>query len=58
MLAIDLQKQEAVDFDTKATEQISFTGNLCGEVFYYWKSERKHLSQGILKVYQFYFVLI
>ena len=28
MIAIDLSKQEELDFDPKATQQISFTGNL------------------------------
>ena len=28
MIAIDLSKQQALDADSKATQQINFTGNL------------------------------
>ena len=30
MIAIDLNKQQALDADPKAIQQINFTGNLCG----------------------------
>ena len=30
MIAIDLSKQQALDVDPKATQQINFTGNLSG----------------------------
>ena len=45
MIAIDLSKQQALDADSKATQQINFTGNLDrtgNNVFHYWRSERNH----------------
>ena len=51
MIAIELSKQQALDADPKAVQQISFTGNLnLGEnvnvntifFFHYWRKERNH----------------
>ena len=52
MIEIDLSKQQALEADPKAIQQIDLTGNLdwgAGiNVFYYWRSEKKVLdfSQG------------
>ena len=45
MTEIDLSKQQALEADPKAIQQIDLTGNLdwgAGiNVFYYWRSEKK-----------------
>ena len=51
MIAIDLSKQQALDADPEAIEQISFTANLDREgnsIFYFWTAFG--FSQGTLKV--------
>ena len=66
MIAIYLSKQKAFDADTKAIQQINFTGNLDGvgnaTFFCYWSVEEGKVildfSQGNVKVFQIYFVLI
>ena len=57
MIAVDLNKQKALDFDPKAIQQINFTGNLdrAGNTrFYFILEEAKETvldsSQGIVKV--------
>ena len=57
MIAVDLSKQKALDFDPKAIQQIHFTGNLHGAVntrVYFILEEAKEtvldFSQGIVKV--------
>ena len=48
MIAIDLSKQQALDADPKARQQINFTGNLARErnahnVFHYSRSKRNKI---------------
>ena len=57
MIAVDLSKQKALDFDPKATQKINFTGNLdrTGNTkVYFILEEAKEtvldFSQGIVKV--------
>ena len=57
LIAVDLSKQEALDFDPKAIQQINFTGNLdrAGNTrVYFILEEAKEtvldFSQGIVKV--------
>ena len=57
MIAVDLSKQEALDFDLKAIQQINFTGNLdrAGNTRVYFileevKETVLDFSQGIVKV--------
>ena len=57
MIAVDLSKQRALDFDSKAIQQINFTGNLdrAGNTrVYFILEEAKEtvldFSQGIVKV--------
>ena len=47
--AIDLGKQQTLDADLKAIQQINFTGNLAwrskctyNNIFHYWRSKRNH----------------
>ena len=47
MIAINLSKQQALDADPKAIQQISFTANLdwagnTANLFHYWRSKRNH----------------
>ena len=68
MIAIDLRKQQALDADPKAIEQINFTGNLSQDedvnntAMFFIIEEAKEttldFSEGTIKVLQFYFVLI
>ena len=68
MIAIDLHKQQALDADPKAIEQINFTGNLSQDedvnntAMFFIIEEAKEttldFSEGTIKVLQFYFVLI
>ena len=62
MIAIDLSKQQAVDADPKAIQQINFTGNLAREVnanttLFFIIEEAKepilHFLQRTLEVFQF-----
>ena len=57
MIAIDLSKQQVVDFDPKAMQQINFTGNLDqeegGTIFFFVEEGKETIldfSQGDLKV--------
>ena len=65
MIAIDLNKQQALDADPKAMQQINFTGNLSGNnnilMFLIIEETKKNILdfwQWTVKVLQFYFVLI
>ena len=65
MIAIDLRKQQALDADAKAKQQISFTGNLerdSDETMFFIIEEAKEtvfdFSQGTIKVLWIYFTLI
>ena len=42
LVVIDLSKQQKLDADPKAMQQISFTRNLkkCKTIFHYWRTER------------------
>ena len=62
MIAIDLSKQQTVDADPKAIQQINFTGNLAREVnanttLFFIIEEAKepilYFLQGTLEVFQF-----
>ena len=59
MIAIDLSKQQALDADPKATQQINFSGNLAGDpianttMFFIIKEAKETVldfSQGTVKV--------
>ena len=59
MIALDLSKQQALDTDPKAVQQITFTGNLAGEgnansTMFFTKEEAKEsildFSEGTAKV--------
>ena len=65
MIAIDLSKQQALDVDPKAIQQINFTGNLeqdNGAIVFFIVEEAKEtflgFSQRTVKVLLLYFVLI
>ena len=65
MMAIDLSKQETPDADLKAIQQINLIGNLDREadatmlfIIEELKETILDFSQGTVKVFQFYFVLI
>ena len=65
MIAIDLSKQQALDVDPKAIQQINFTGNLEQDnsaiMFFIIEEAKKTVSyflQVTVKVLQFYFALI
>ena len=65
MIAIDLNKQQALDADPKAMQQINFTGNLSGNnnilMFLIIEETKKNILdfwQWTVKVLQFSFVLI
>ena len=65
MIAIDLSKQQALNTDPKAIQQINFTGSLDraeGATMFFIIEEAKEIildfPQGTVKVLQFYFVLI
>ena len=47
IIAIDLSKQQALDADPRAMQQISFTWNLDQRkynVFHYWRSKRNYFE--------------
>ena len=57
MIAVDLSKQKALDFDSKAIQQINFTGNLdragTTRVYFILEEAKETVSdfpQGIVKV--------
>ena len=67
MIAIDFSKQQALDADRKAIQQIIFRGNLARDIIpnttmFFITEEAKEMvldtSQGTVRVFQFYFVLI
>ena len=65
LIAIDLSKQQKLDADPKAIQQINFTGNLDraeGSTMFFIIEEAKEtvldFSKGTVKVLWFYFVLI
>ena len=65
MIAINLSKQQALDADPKAIQQINFIENLDREgnttIFFIIEEVKKTIldfSQGTVKVLKFYFVLI
>ena len=65
MIAIDLNKQQALDPDPKAMQKINFTVNLSGNnnilIFLIIEETKENIldfSQWTVKVLQFYFVLI
>ena len=60
MISIDLSKQQVLDDDPNAIQQISFTGNLeIQSTTYFINEEAKEtvldFSQKKIKVFQFYF---
>ena len=64
MIAIDLSKQQALDANSEAIQQINFTGNLdrvAGTTMFFIIEEAKEtildFSQGTVKVLQFHFLL-
>ena len=57
MIAVDLSKQKALDFDPKTIQQINFTGNLdiagTTRVYFIFEEAKETVldfSQGIVKV--------
>ena len=47
LIETDLSKQQALDGDPKAIQQVNFTGDLeraGNSVFQYWKSKRNHFG--------------
>ena len=55
MIAVDLSKQQALDFDPKAIQQINFTANLdrAGNMFFTVEEAKETVldfSQGTVKV--------
>ena len=64
-MVIDLSKQQALDANPKAIQQINFTGNLSGNdnrlIFFIIEDAEEtilNFSQRTVKVIQFYFVLM
>ena len=60
MIAIDVSKQQALDADPKAIQQINFTGDLEQQDTIFFNIEEAKetvldFSQGIVKVSYFYF---
>ena len=65
MIAISLSKQQALDADPKAIQQINFTGNLeqdnGGTIFSIMEEAKEtvfNFTQGTVKVLWLYFILI
>ena len=65
MIAISLSKQQALDDDPKAIQQINFTGNLeqdnDGTIFSITEEAKEtvfNFTQGTVKVLWLYFILI
>ena len=65
MIAINLSKQQALDADPKAIQQINFIENLDREgnttIFFIIEEVKETIldfSQGTVKVLKFYFILI
>ena len=60
MIAIDLSKQQALDADPKAIEQVNFTGNLENHAAIFFvieegKEKVLGFSEGTVKFYNFIF---
>ena len=54
MIAIDLNKQQALDSDPKAIQQIHFTGNVENKLFFIIDQAKETVldfSQGTVKVF-------
>ena len=62
LIAIYLRKQQALDADPKAIQQINFTGNLdqagSATMFFIIQESRETISQGFATVFQIYLALI
>ena len=64
IISIDLNKQQVLDADLKAIQQINFTENLDRAGTHYWRSERNHFrfftrnSYSIIKLFCFNIILI
>ena len=65
VIAIDLSKQQALDADLKAIQQINFTGNLAQDgnttIFFITEEAKKTIldfSEGTVRVLWIYFALI
>ena len=63
MVAIDLSKQQGLDADVKAIQQINFTGNIDREatMLFIAKEAKETIldfSQGTMRVLPIYFLLI
>ena len=63
MIAIYLSKQQALDVDPKVIQQINFNGNLENNATTFFTVEKVKetvlgFSQGILKVFCFFFVIL
>ena len=63
MIAIDLSKQQALDADPKAIQQINFTGNLSGNNRLFFiieevKETALDFSQGTVHVLEFFLFAI
>ena len=63
LIAIDLSKQQALNADPKAIQQINFTGNLDREatIFFITEEAKKtilNFSKGTVRIFQIYFALI
>ena len=62
MIPIDLRKEQALNADLKAIQQIKFTGNLKQQATIFFIIEKAKETildfyQGIVKVFPFYFLL-
>ena len=65
MIAVDLSKQQALDADPRAIQQINFTANLdrvCNARIYFILEEANEtivdFSQGIVKVLQICYIIM
>ena len=63
IIATDLSKQQALNADPKAIQQINFTGNLDREatMFFITEEAKKtilNFSKGTVRIFQIYFALI
>ena len=63
LIAIDLSKQQALNADPKAIQQINFTGNLDREatIFFITEEAKKtilNFSKRTVRIFQIYFALI
>ena len=63
MIVIDLSKQQALDPDPKAIQQVNFTGNLENQstIFFIIEEAKETVldfSQGTVKVFYFFFCVL